>query len=187
MTAFSGNWFHRRSARRKAAAEAYRGLLRHALEPDFYLSGGVPDTFEGRAGMVTVLTSLACARLSRIEGPEPARLILRIDELVLDGFDAAYREKGVGDASIARKVRKLAQGHAGLGKALFAALTGAEGAEPVDAILRRNGVARPDQAGALAESLRAISACLAQQPDSEILQGRFNWIGASAGQSAAQP
>ena len=109
-----------------------------------------------------------------------------MDELVLDGFDAAYREKGVGDASIARKVRKLAQGHAGLGKALFAALTGAEGSEPVDAILRRNGVARPDQAGALAESVRALSARLAQQPDSEILQGRFNWIGASAGQGAAQ-
>jgi len=186
LTAFSGNWFQRRSARRKAAAEAYRCLLRHALEPDYYLSGGVPDTFEGRAGMVTVLTSLACARLSRIEGPEAARLIVRLADLVLDGFDAAYREKGVGDASIARKVRKLAQGHAGLGKALFAALTGAAGAEPVDVILRRNGVAHPDRVGALSASVLALNAHLAEQPDAEILLGRLNWIGASMGQGAAQ-
>ena len=187
MTAFSGNWFKRRSAQRKAAAEAYRGLLRHALEPDYYISGGVPDTFEGRAGMVTVLTSLACARLSRIEGPEPARLMARLDELVLDGFDAAYREKGVGDASIARKVRKLAQGHAGLGKVLFAALTAADGAEPVDAILRRNGVARSDRAGALAESVLALSAQLGRQADTEILHGRFNWIGVPGGPDTAEP
>lgn len=187
MTAFSGNWFQRRSARRKAAAEAYRGLLRHALEPDYYIAGGVPDTFEGRAGMVTVLTSLACARLSRIEGPEPAWLMARLDELVLDGFDAAYREKGVGDSSIARKVRKLAQGHAGLGKALFAALTSAGGAEPVDAILRRNGVARADRAAALAESVLALGARLGRQADAEILHGRFNWIGVPGGADGAGP
>lgn len=187
MTAFSGNWFQRRSARRKAAAETYRGLLRHALEPDYYISGGVPDTFEGRAGMVTVLTSLACARLSRIKGPEPARLMARLDVLVLDGFDAAYREKGVGDASIARKVRRLAQGHAGLGKALFAALTAAEGAEPVDAILRRNGVARTDRAGALAGSVLTLGAQLSRQADTEIMQGRFNWIGVPAEHDNAEP
>ena len=126
MTAFSGNWFQRRSARRKSVSEAYRRLLAHALAPVHYAASGVPDTFEGRARMVTVLSSLACARLSQLEGTEPPRLIQRLDTLVLDGFDAAYREKGVGDASIARKVRKLAQGHAGLGKALFAALGDAE-------------------------------------------------------------
>ncbi|MFN7163505.1 MAG: ubiquinol-cytochrome C chaperone family protein [Hyphomonas sp.] len=188
MTAFSGNWFQRRAARRKAAAEAYRGLLHHALAPGHYRDNGVPDTFEGRAGMVTLLTSLACVRLSALPGPEPARLITRLNDLVLDGFDAAYREKGVGDASIARKVRKLAQVHAGLGKALFAALTGAAGADPaavVEAILRRNGLAAPEKAGALARSALALHAHLGRQPDAEILHGRFDWIAAPAGQPAA--
>ncbi|MDP3458535.1 MAG: ubiquinol-cytochrome C chaperone family protein [Hyphomonas sp.] len=189
MTAFSGNWFQRRAARRRAAAEAYRGLLHHALEPVHYSAAGVPDTFEGRAGMVTLLTSLACVRLSAIPGREPARLIERLNDLVLDGFDAAYREKGVGDASIARKVRKLAQGHAGLGKAVFAVLTDPAGADPaasIEDILRRNGLAPPDKAPVLTRSALALQAHLARQPDAEILQGRFDWIGASAGQPAAE-
>lgn len=189
MTAFSGNWFQRRATRRRAAAEAYRRLLHHALEPSWYLEGGVPDTFDGRAGMVTLLTSLAIARLSRIEGPDTAPLMARLDELVLDGFDAAFREKGVGDASIARKVRKLAQNHAGLGKALFTAL--AEGntglrAGQVAEILRRNGIVAPDDAAALASRLLDLETHLARQPDDEILQGRFDWMAAGAGRGAFQ-
>ena len=189
MTAFSGNWFQRRGARRKAAGEAYRRLLRHALEPSWYLDGGVPDTFDGRAGMVTILTSLAIVRLSRIEGPDTAFVTGRLNDLVLDGFDAAFREKGVGDASIARKVRKLAEVHAGFGKALFAALLappGPEQAGEVAEILRRNGAAAPDQAAALAAQLLALQAYLGGQPDAEILHGRFDWITAAAGGPAYQ-
>ena len=183
MTAISGNWFQRRAARRKAAKEAYRGLLRQALEPAFYESGGVPDTFDGRAGMVTVMTTLACVRLSLIPGPDAARLVTLIDDLALDGFDAAFREKGVGDHSIARKVRKLAQNHAGLGKALFAALSAAEGggkADSVAAILVRNGVVIPEQAGALSAQLLVLKAHLERLPDDQILSGRLDWPGAAA-------
>lgn len=180
MTAFSGNWFQRASARRKAAAEAYRRLLAHALQPMHYAASGVPDTFEGRARMVTVLTSLACVRFSQLGGTEAARLVKRLDELVLDGFDAAFREKGVGDASIARKVRKLAEGHTGLGKALFAALSAggdADNAAQVADILRRNGVVAAGREGDMAASLLALQAHQARQPDAEILHGRFDWTG----------
>ncbi|MBA3069994.1 MAG: hypothetical protein FP825_16100 [Hyphomonas sp.] len=179
MTAFSGNWFQRRSARRKAASEAYARLLSHALAPVHYAASGVPDTFGGRAGMVTILTSLACDRISRMGGPEAARLIQRLDELVLDGFDAALREKGVGDASIARKVRKLAQNHAGLGKALFAALQDADShgqAARIADVLRRNGVVAATRAVSMATILLGLQARLARQSDEEILHGRFEWI-----------
>lgn len=170
-------------------ADAYRGLLRHALDPVHYTRFGVPDTFEGRAGMVTLLTSLACVRFSRIGGEEPARLMARLDTLVLDGFDAAYREKGIGDASIARKVRALAQGHAGLGKALFQALSGEPGsidAANLAAILKRNGVVAPDSAMALAQALIAQLTHLDAQSDAEILHGRFDWAGAASTVAAAR-
>lgn len=178
MTAFSGNWFQRRAARRAAAKVAYRGLLRYALEPTFFESGAVPDTFEGRAGMVTIMSALAFARLSHIAHADSARLVSLIDDLVLDGFDAAYRESGVGDHSIARKVRKLAQQHAGLGKALFAALTRPDPdlrAPAIAEILLRNGAVSPDRVKALSDGLLAIQAHVAEQPDAEILQGRFDW------------
>lgn len=185
MTAFSGNWFQRRAARRKAAAEAYARLLSHALAPVHYVASGVPDTFGGRAGMVTILTSLACDRISRIPGPDAPRIIERLDALVLDGFDAAYREKGVGDASIARKVRKLAQNHAGLGKALFAALKDAESpgqAGRIADVLRRNGVVAATRAVSMATILLGMQARLARQSDAEILHGRLEWTSNAAAQ-----
>ncbi len=189
MAAFWGNWFQRRRTRRKAVSEAYQGLVRHALEPAHYAARGVPDTFEGRARMVTVLTSLACARLSRIAGPEPAHLITRLNAAVLDGFDAAFREKGIGDHSIARKVRTLAEGHSGLGRALFEALTAPDSPdlpEHLAEILRRNGVTASANAGVLASVLMLLCTRFEGQSDEEILQGRFDWSGESAGQPAAR-
>lgn len=186
MTAFPGNWFERRAARRKAASEAYSGVLKAALVPEYYADRGVPDTFEGRAAMVTLMTSLACARISRLGGGEPARLMDQLNTRVLDGFDAAFREKGVGDASIARKVRTLAEGHSGLGKVMFEALgTSAEaaGGTHIAAILTRNGVVAAGEAPALAAALLALQARFSRQTDEEILYGRFDWDGADrAGQ-----
>lgn len=168
--------FPRRAASRKAAAEAYRRLLHHALEPALYRDFGVPDTFEGRAGMITLLTSLAFARLRRIGGLEAAALSAHLDERVLDGFDAAHRETGVGDHSIARKVRKTAQAHAGMGKALFAALTVPDGTEVhLPAVLQRNGMVPASGAARLAAAARAMLAHLEAQSDAEILAGRFDW------------
>ncbi len=183
MTAFSGNWFQRRIARQKAASTAYEGVLKAALVPEYYARAGVPDTFEGRSRMVTVMTSLACVRISQLGGAEARKLMESLNTLVLDGFDAAFREKGVGDASIARKVRTLAEGHSGLGKALFAALGAPDraGREAVMAdTLIRNAVTLPEQAPVLAATLLGLQARLERQADSEILHGRFDWSGAAA-------
>jgi cytochrome b pre-mRNA-processing protein 3 len=177
--AFSGNWLQRRSARNGAASEAYRRLLSEALQPAHYLDHGVFDTFEGRAGMVTALTSLVCARLSQIPGKDAVRVIGRLNDLVLDGFDAAFREKGVGDASIARKVRALAQVHAGMGKALFAVLSGpvADNREAgLATILARNGVVSGEAGPALARWILDCAGHLECLPDAEILHGRIEWI-----------
>jgi cytochrome b pre-mRNA-processing protein 3 len=184
VTAFSGNWIQRRAARRKAVSAIYRGLVHHALAPTYYADAGVPDTFEGRAGMVTALTSLACARLGRISGPEAARMIQRLNATVLDGFDAAFREKGVGDHSIARKVRTLAEAHSGLGRALFEAFSAPETGDleaRLAEILRRNGLSLPDKAAELAGALVNLQDRFTRQSDTEILHGQFDWIGAGSG------
>lgn len=173
MIAFSGSWFRRRGALKKAVAEAYGRLVREALMPVHYEVHGVPDTFEGRAQMVTVMTALACARFGDVGGPLAAELTERLNARVLDGFDAAYREKGVGDHSIARKVRTLAEGHSGLGRALVAALQAGESQEALADVLRRNGVTAPENAGEMAVALRRYQALFSAQTDTEILSGGF--------------
>lgn len=173
MIAFSGSWFRRRGALKKAVAEAYGRLVREALMPVHYEAHGVPDTFEGRAQMVTVMTALACARFADVGGPLAAELTQRLNVRVLDGFDAAFREKGVGDHSIARKVRTLAEGHSGLGRALVEALRQADSEGALADVLRRNGVTAPDKAGGLARAVRRYRDVFAAQPDVEILSGSF--------------
>ncbi|MFN4184512.1 MAG: ubiquinol-cytochrome C chaperone family protein [Hyphomonas sp.] len=173
MIAFSGSWFQRRAAFKKVVAEAYGRLAREALRPVHYEAYGVPDTFEGRAQMVTVMTALACGRFAEVGGPLAAELTERLNVRVLDGFDAAFREKGVGDHSIARKVRTLAETHSGLGRALMEALQTPDSDDDLADVLRRNGVTAPDKAGELAASLRRYQALFAAQPDAEILSGGF--------------
>lgn len=176
MSAFSASWWRRRGARNRAVQTAYDALLGEALAPRHYLDHGAADTFEGRARMVTVMTALACHRLAAIGGPAAAELTDYLSRKVLDGFDAAYREKGVGDHSIARKVRTLAEAHAGLGRALMTALEAGEsgaGDDPLVPVLVRNGVASAAAATAMAAALRALQQVFQAQPDAEILAGTF--------------
>ncbi|WP_341197557.1 ubiquinol-cytochrome C chaperone family protein [Hyphomonas chukchiensis] len=179
MTGISIGWLARRRARKAAAGKAYAGLMKAALAPDFYLTGDVADTFEGRAGMVMVHAALALRRIKGIPGQEGARLAAALNTRVLDGFDAAYREQGVGDSSIARKVRKLAEAYYGLGLALTAALdetleeTRKSG---VEAVLARNGVTESSRAAGLGAWLCTLADRLEAQQDSEILAGNLDWL-----------
>lgn len=176
MSAFSASWWRRRGARNRAVQAAYDALLREALSPRHYLDHGASDTFDGRARMVTVMMALACHRIAAIGGQEAADLAEYLSRKVLDGFDAAYREKGVGDHSIARKVRTLAEAHAGLGRALMTALEAPEsgpGPDPLVPVLVRNEVSRAAAAPALAAALRGLQQAFQAQPDAEILAGTF--------------
>ena len=179
MTGISIGWLARRRARKAAAGNAYAGLMKAALAPDFYLTGDVADTFEGRAGMVMVHAALALRRMKGIPGKEAAGLAAALNMRVLDGFDAAYREQGVGDSSIARKVRKLAEAYYGLGTALSQALDSDGGESAVIAVLERNGVTQKGRGAALAAYLCAIAMRLEQQDDAGILAGAIDWVPAS--------
>ncbi|MFN7056758.1 ubiquinol-cytochrome C chaperone family protein [Hyphomonas sp.] len=176
---FSGLGFRRRAAVSAAAAEAAARAFRQAREPDWYLKHAVPDTFEGRARLVTLFSALAIARLARIGGRDAAELSSRLNQRILDGFDAAFREKGVGDASIARKVRKLAEGHSGIGRAVVAALAEADGPDSgaLAAIVHRNGLCVPGHEAGLSDALAGVFAALLAQPDSEVLAGQFAFGG----------
>tara|TARA_R110000787_G_scaffold65159_7_gene146763 strand:+ start:2634 stop:3185 length:552 start_codon:yes stop_codon:yes gene_type:complete len=175
VTGFSIGWLARRRARKAAAGQAYDGLMKAALAPDFYLAGDVADTFEGRAQMVALHAALVIRRINAVGGTESAKLAAALNERVLDGFDAAYREQGVGDSSIARKMRKLAEAHYGLGKAISTALDEADRESAVIDVLERNGVTQKGKAPGLATYLMSLADRLKLQPDSEIMAGNPAW------------
>ena len=84
----------------------------------------------------------------------------------------------MGDSSIARKVRKLAEAYYGMGLALTAALdeTSAEARKSaVEGVLARNAVTESSRAAGLAAWLCTLADGLEAQQDSEILAGNLDW------------
>ena len=174
-------WSIRGKSRRKIAAKHYALLTRAALTPDLYEKGAALDTFEGRAAMMTTHASVIFYRLKQIETSQSRKISDAINTLILDGMDAAYRELGVGDSSIARKVRKLAEVHYGLGQALIAILE-MEESEQLEALVKcfqRNHVSEPGKETALARYMQHNAQRFKQMPDAIVLTPEMSWTGIS--------
>jgi cytochrome b pre-mRNA-processing protein 3 len=121
----SGTRFEMCRAERRVDA-LYRGLMAAALSPEAYVAGVVPDDMDHRVQMVGLHAAILVWQLTQRPESMLQRLPQQIHTRVFDGFDASLRETGVGDASIARKVRKMGEHYYGLGQATAACLSGPE-------------------------------------------------------------
>lgn len=83
----------------------YEAIVAAARHPVFYAEWGVPDTLDGRFDMITLHTFLV---LDRLKGVIPEFRQELVDELFRD-MDRSLREMGVGDVSVGKKVRKMAE------------------------------------------------------------------------------
>lgn len=165
------------AATRTAARLLYADLASAALSTPLYEQGAATDTFDGRAAMITAHATVVLRRLRRTNSPLARRIAERLNTLVLDGFDAAYREMGVGDSSIARKVRKLAEVHYGLGKALIEALDAPQSDrfERVSACIERNAVSENGKETLLSAYLLHNAARFDGVSDEEVVAGKLSW------------
>lgn len=111
-----------------------------ARRPAFYARWGVADTLDGRFDMIALHSYLV---LDRLKGVEPRFRQELVDEFFRD-MDYSLRELGVGDLSVGKKVRKMAEVFYGRVAAYDAALAGE--ADALAAALGRNVF--PDEPGA---------------------------------------
>ena len=87
------------------AADLYAALVKAARDKHWYVEGQVPDTMEGRFGVLSSLAALAILRLE--EGEERAvRGSVALTEAFIADMDAQMREEGF-DTSIGKQVRGL--------------------------------------------------------------------------------
>ena len=171
---------------RSAAEFAYRRIVEQARRPGFFLSGGVPDTVDGRFELICLHAFLYLHRLKG-EQPRSARFGRYFVAAMFADFDRSLREMGTGDLSVGREVKRMAEGFYGR----FAAYEAGLAAD--DAVLRpalaRNlcGTAAPDRAqlAAMALYVRAQAAALRRQPTDALLAGRIAFDDPSA--AAAPP
>ncbi|MGB3624475.1 MAG: ubiquinol-cytochrome C chaperone family protein [Henriciella sp.] len=164
-------FFPERAGRHRTASALYHDLNSAARKPWLFIEGGIPDTIEGRFHAVALHAALLLPELERRkpEGPKHSEAVYI---MIFDGFDAALREKGVGDASIARRIRKMGETFFGLGQSIQAALKEADAPKALRDVLRRNAICEPSAQPLVASYLQTAHEKLGNLADDELLNGR---------------
>jgi cytochrome b pre-mRNA-processing protein 3 len=114
----------------------YTALVAQARQPAFYRDLGVPDTVQGRYEMVVLHVYLLWRKLRNAPAPHNA-LGQRLFDLMVKDTDSALREMGVGDLSVAKKIKPMVEIFYGRTKAYDEALAEKD-ADSLVAMLGRN-------------------------------------------------
>jgi cytochrome b pre-mRNA-processing protein 3 len=112
----------------------YAEIVAQARQPAFYSHLGVPDTLEGRYEMLMLHAFLYMHRL-KDEAAPVKDMAQKVFDLMFSDMDRSLRELGVGDLTVPKKIKKMAQAFYGRAAAYDAALDGNDGAL-VEAVLR---------------------------------------------------
>jgi cytochrome b pre-mRNA-processing protein 3 len=122
--------------RLEAAHLLYLALVDQARRPEFYADWGVPDSRDGRLELVYVHAALVMRRLRR-EGSAGQELAQALFDLMFRDLDRHLREWGVGDQSVGKQVKRLAQSFYGRAVALDRVIAAVDRTGLQD-VLRRN-------------------------------------------------
>ena len=180
----------RRKSVRDAAERAYQRVVEHARQPIFFAKFGVPDTLDGRFELICLHAFLYLYRL-RSEHPQSAAVSQAFFDLMFADMDRGLREMGIGDLSVGRHVKRMAQGFYGRIRAYQEGLERDDDAA-LSAALLRNVFGTVGESAVTIEPMagyaRQAARQLAQQPTPEVLAGyvRFPAPG-GGGASAATP
>jgi cytochrome b pre-mRNA-processing protein 3 len=161
-----------KSAANEAADRILTSVMQAARDPDLYGDDGAPDTLDGRFEMATAFAVLALLRLKA--SPEAERVSQAFTDKLFRHFDAGLREAGVGDLSVARRMKGLAGAFYGRLAAYQAAI---DSEAAFAEALGRNIWNAPDvaPARALGRRLRTLHAAQADRPP-QALEETSAWM-----------
>jgi len=97
---------------RKAAERIYAVSMEAARHPALFSDYGVPDTLQGRFESLTLHLFAVLHRLMHDPGDDPA-LARLVSESLVAHMDATFREMGVGDTIVPKRMTTLYQSFAG--------------------------------------------------------------------------
>ncbi len=103
-----GFWDRLRGGGRSTEAEGlYGAVVARAREPDWYLAGAVPDTIDGRFGMVATVLAFVLLRLE--DEPAAAGAAARLTERFVADMDGQLRQIGIGDVVVGKHMGQMMQ------------------------------------------------------------------------------
>lgn len=160
----------------RIAGEAlYAAAAAQARTPAFYRELGAPDTREGRFELYTLHVILLMDRL-RGQGAAADETSQALSERYVRGLDDAFRELGVGDVGLAKRMKGLGQAFFGRLKAYSDAFATLPDAVPLRDVLARTvlegGAGDIDTLTAYVVSSRES---LAMQPLERLCDGVVIW------------
>ena len=94
--------------KRDLGEHLYAQAVEQARSPAFYTALGVSDRIDARFELYVVHALLIIMRL-RDESEEGAEIAQRLFDVFVSALDNTLRELGVGDTSMAKKMRKLGE------------------------------------------------------------------------------
>ncbi|WP_224405378.1 ubiquinol-cytochrome C chaperone family protein [Afifella sp. IM 167] len=166
-------FFARFSAPRQTPAETlFAAVVNASRQRALYEEYGVADTVDGRFEMLA-MHLFACVH-SLTRGPDPDPELARdTAEVFVQEMDATFRDLGVSDKRIPRRMKAIFSTYGGRLGAYGAALSG-EGETLEEAISRNifEAEADPALADRLAAYLRGVLAALEAAPGAAFRQGR---------------
>lgn len=126
--------FRPRPQARQAEA-LYALVVDQARQPAFYTALATPDRIDARFELYTLHVLLLLMRL-RAEGERGADIGQRLFDVYVSALDDSLRELGVGDLSVAKKMRKLGEALYGRMKAYETPLEAGDAGELALALAR---------------------------------------------------
>lgn len=176
----------RNKARDAQIARLYDQILAQSRDPALFLEGGVPDTVEGRTDMMLLHLFLLMHRLND-EQSEVRDIAQGVCDRFFAELDRAMREMGVGDLTVPKKMRKIADIYTGCSSSYGNALRKPDDDELAQALLRNVfglDEARLPQAQALAAYVRRTAKALAETSLASLAAGSLPFPSPALGERA---
>lgn len=164
----------RKDPAREAAHALFDAIVAQARQADFYARWGVADTPEGRFEMLALHMFLTLDRLGA-DALASDRLARRLSEMFFDHLDAGLRELGVGDLSVGRKIRQLAEGFYGRAGAYRAGLAPDADLNALESAVARNVYGAETAPPDLAAYMRDASDELRRQTSAALAAGEIRF------------
>jgi cytochrome b pre-mRNA-processing protein 3 len=126
----------RRSTRGASIDALYGMIVAQARNVEFYRGYGVPDTLDGRLDMIVLHLVLVLRHMTRAQGSLPPAGQQLFDRFCAD-MDSNFREMGVGDFGVPKRMQKVGEAFYGRTKVYESALVDPDPAA-LEAAVARN-------------------------------------------------
>ena len=159
-----------------AGSKLYASAVAQARSAPLYVRMGVRDSIEGRFELFTLHVVLLLERLKG-QGESAAEVSQATFDAYVRGLDDAFREIGVSDTAVGKKMKKLAGAFYGRLKAFDEAVASLPDTTELSDMLARTALEERGDGDVAALTAYVIAARdhLAAQPLKSLMQGEATW------------